>query len=135
DSPSVAISLEVKENAADPWVSVGSAPSYTTNFRYIRVIIDVTNTNGTGLLKIDAMKTLVNVENITERGTLQITGNPTTLSGLPFIDITTVSVNIADGSQGYASADWSTPDSVDFYVWDLSGNPMNAKISYEINGN
>src|SRR5699024_1803738 len=83
-SPTVAISLEVKELAADPWTNVGASPSYTTNFQFIRVTIDVTNTGDHGLLKIDAMKTLVSVENITERGTLQVTGNPTTLSGLPF---------------------------------------------------
>ena len=135
-SPTVSTNIEVRESASDPWTDLQADEAYTTNFRFIRVTVDVASGDDTGLVKIDELMTVVAIEVITESGAAQVTANPTAVTpDEPFIDISSIVVSIADGQRGYAGVDWDDePDSFNLYAWDLDGNPINALVSYTITG-
>lgn len=139
-TPDVTFNLQVKEQAADPWTDLGASQAYTTNFRYIQTTLTVSQTGDKALVRVNQMRTDVNVQLKQDQGTAQISTNPTTiLFNEDFIDIQAITVTIADGSSNIAVYDFTdtqNPTGFDVYVYDLAtGNPANAKISWTATGN
>lgn len=139
-TPDVSFNLQVKENAGDPWTNLGAGQAYTTNFRYIQTTLTVSQTGDKGLVRVNQMRTDVNVQLKQDQGTAQISANPTTvLFNETFISIQAITVTIADGSSNVAVYDFTdsqNPTGFDVYVYDLAtGNPASAKISWTATGN
>lgn len=138
-SPSITFDIDIKENASDPWTTHNNVTQvYETSFRYIRITVHVSS-NGTGLVRFNELGTRVSVETVSDRGIVQMTGNPTHVTfNKDFIDIQWITGTIIDGTPGTVVVDYQdvpTPQGFDAYAYDLQGNPITPRISWAAEGN
>jgi hypothetical protein len=140
-NPDVSVQIETRETTTDSWTvfDPGQARIYSTNFRYIRMTLTVQTDDGVDLARVRSVLTRVSTKLKGDQGTAQVTANPTRVDfNTSFIDIDSIVATIKGTTAGqtvmYDFLDAPNPTGFDLYVFDDTGNPDTATVSWQARG-
>lgn len=140
--PVVTLTISVKLNSGDAWTDyAGVSEVYATNFRYIKVKIEVASSGGDDLLHIDALNTKLDVKLTSDGGTATCNasdaGGTVVNFNVPFIDvdaITTTALSTTPVTANYDFVDMPNPTSFKILLFNSAGTRVSGPASWGAKG-
>lgn len=139
--PELSVTIEVRASTGDSWETfeAGQARVYATNFRYVRVTVEVTTDDGTDLLRLRSLQTVVSTKLKSDQGTVTVSSNPTAVDfNTQFIDVDSIVATLKGTTSGqsviYDFVDAPNPTGFELYVFDENGNPTTGTVSWQARG-
>lgn len=89
--------ISVKENAGDPWTDfAGVSSTFATNFRYVKITLDMTSAGGSHVRVASQLNTRLDVKLVNDGGTVTCnaadSGGTQVNFNIAFIDVSSITV-------------------------------------------
>jgi len=110
-----------------------------TNFRYVRITVNVSSTVDTSLLILEGLRLRLDVKLKTDAGRVSIdsSGTATVDFNIPFVDVQSIQVSTNSTTNDvvtYGFLDVPNPLDFEIYLFDNAGNPKAGEVSWNVRG-
>ena len=141
-TPSYTITISARASTLDAWTDYPNQDSvYATNFRYVKVKIDVTSADGKGLLKVQALNIRLDAKLKNDAGSgvaaAADSGGTQVFFNIPFVDVHAITVT-AQGTTAvtaiYDFVDAPNPTGFKVLLFNSAGTRVSGNFSWSVKG-
>ena len=131
-------SIEVSTNGSTWETAVEAYQTIASNFRYVRITLTFAGTGGNDIKKINDINLKLDLKEITNSGTVNVTANPTTVTlTKSFVDVMSI-ILTPEGTAGliavYDFTDVPNPVDFDVYLFTHAGAAATGYVSWVVRG-